>query len=291
MWQFFRQLGVIDAQGQPTEHFGSPSWVYLQYCRRRNDPRPDGDIMAEAKTRIAEIRSRGVFIAEGFGDQPSTLQPALASHLQHIYDDAKVSIWKELDDAFVASVPNPVRLRTQSTDREDYILHPVSGEHLSKDSQTAILRLRDTDESSDTQIVISDGLNALAVMDGDQLISLVRRLRSELTDAGFRVSPVNLLVDAGRVRAGYRIGETLFGGRKGRYSILHMIGERPGTGHHTLSIYMTVADGNTWGIPDNVDHNITKVVSGIATTALTPDLGAIEAARILAEMRQRLPKS
>jgi ethanolamine ammonia-lyase large subunit len=121
-------------------------------------------------------------------------------------------------------------------------------------------------------------------MDGDQLLSLIRHLRSALTDAGCRISPVNLIVDAGRVRAGYRIGETLFGGRNGRYTLLHIIGERPGTGHHTLSIYMTVADGKKWGTPDTVDHNITKVVSGIAMTTLTPDLGSIESAKILREM-------
>ena len=285
MWHFFQQLGVIDDQGQPTAQFGNPSYVYLQYCRRRKDPRPEGEILAEAKTRIASIRSRGVFIAEGFGDKPSTLEPSLANHLQHIYNDAKVSIWKELDNAFVSTVPNVVRIRTRSADREDYILHPVSGEHLSDDSHMAILRLKADDaDASDTQIVISDGLNAMALMDGDQLLSLIRHLRAALTDAGCRISPVNLIVDAGRVRAGYRIGETLFGGRNGRFTLLHIIGERPGTGHHTLSIYMTVADGKTWGTPDTVDHNITKVVSGIAMTTLTPDLGSIESAKILREM-------
>lgn len=285
MWQFFQQLGVIDAQGQPTEHFGNPSHVYLQYCRRRKDPRPDQEILTEAKNRIASIRSRGVFIAEGFGEKPSMLQPSLARHLQHIYEDAKVSLWKELDNAYASTIPDVVRIRTRSADREDYILHPVSGEFLSDDSQMALVGLRAEDaETSDTQIVISDGLNALAVMDGDQLLSLIGHLRSALTDAGFRTSPVNLLVDAGRVRAGYRIGEALFGGRNGRFALLHIIGERPGTGHHTLSIYMTVTDGRTWGSPDRVDHNITKVVSGIAMTALTPDLGALEAVKILREM-------
>ena len=90
-----------------------------------------------------------------------------------------------------------------------------------------------------------------------------------------------MIVDSGRVRAGYRIGEQLFGGRDGNCSLLHIIGERPGTGHHTLSIYMTKTDGKTWGTPDKVDHNITKVVSSIAATALLPELGAVEAVRIL----------
>ncbi len=284
MWSFFQALGVINAAGKPTQHFGDPAWVYLQYCRRKQDARPEAEIRAEATARIAEVRSRGVFIAEGFGESYSDLQPSLAQHVQHIYDDAKISIWKELDDVFVSTIPNVVRLKTQSLDREDYILHPVSGEHLSDDSKALIQRLREQSHQSDTQIVISDGLNALAVTDGDQLMSLVRRLRKELVGSGFKVAPTNVIVEAGRVRAGYRIGEQLFGGRKGRFTILHVIGERPGSGHHTLSIYMTVADGDVWGEADKVDHNITKVVSGIAITALSPELGAIEAVKILRTM-------
>ncbi len=284
MWQFFQKLGVINENGQPTEHFGDPAWVYLQYCRRKNDRRSDLEIHEEATARIDEVRSRGVFIAEGFGEKYSSLQPSLATHIQHIYDDAKISIWEELNDTFVATVPNLVRLRTQSSDRTDYILHPTSGEQLSEPSKALVTKLRDQSERFDTQIVISDGLNALAVTDGDQLMSLIRRLRTELAAQGLQVSPTNLVVDAGRVRAGYRIGEQLFGGRDGRFTVLHIIGERPGTGHHTLSIYMTSADGSKWGEVDQVDHNITKVVSGIAITALTPDLAAIEAAKILRHM-------
>ena len=188
----------------------------------------------------------------------------------------------QLDDAFIATVPDVTKLRTRSADRNDYILHPVSGEHLSDASAAVIARLRrDRNEQFNTQIVISDGLNALAVMDGDQLLSLIRRVRAELAGTEFTLSPENLVVNSGRVRAGYRIGEQLFGGRNGTFTILHIIGERPGSGHHTLSVYMTRADGQTWDIADKVDHNITKVVSGIANTTLKPDLGAIEAVRIL----------
>ncbi|MDA1231997.1 MAG: ethanolamine ammonia-lyase subunit EutB, partial [Planctomycetota bacterium] len=252
MWQFFQRLGVIDAEGQPTEYFGDPSKVYLQYCRRKNDVRSDQVILSEAATRIAEVRSRGVFIAEGFGDTPSILQPSLAKHIHHVYEDAKISIWMQLDDAFVATVPNAQKLKTRSVDRTDYILHPVSGEHLSEASAALVARLRNKhNEQFNTQVVISDGLNALALMEENQLLNLIHRLRTELTGTEFLLSPENLLVDSGRVRAGYRIGEQLFGGRDGTCTILHIIGERPGSGHHTLSIYMTRADGRTWGIADN----------------------------------------
>ncbi len=282
MWQFFQQLGIVDADGKPTQHFGDPSWVYLQYCRRKNDARSDAEIQAESKAQIAAIRARGVFIAEGFGEQPSTLEPSLARHIQHIYDDAKVSIWMQLNDPFVATLPNVIRLRTRSVDRTEYILKPVTGEHLSDESAMMVANHRlAAGEESNTQIVISDGLNALAVTDGDQLLKLVTKLRSELAGTEFVLSPSNLVIDSGRVRAGYRIGEQLFGGRVGQFTILHIIGERPGTGHHTLSVYITEADGQAWGSSDTVDHNITKVVSGTATTALSPVLAGAEAARIL----------
>lgn len=284
MWSFFQSLNVVDDNGRPTTHFGDPSWVYLQYCRRKNDQRNEATIREEARDRIEEVRSRGVFIAEGFGTSPSDLQPGLARQIQHIYEDARISIWKELDDAFVTTIPNVVRLRSQSADRTDYILHPVSGEHLSEQSRDLIDTIRQQNDPWNTQIVISDGLNAQAVTDGDQLMSLVRGLRRELETAGFKTSPTHLVVDAGRVRAGYRIGEQLFGGREGRFTLLHIIGERPGSGHHTLSIYMTVADGSEWSIPNKVDHNITKVVSGISITALTPDSAAVDAVRILRQI-------
>ena len=79
----------------------------------------------------------------------------------------------------------------------------------------------------------------------------------------------------------HRIGELLFQGIDGKRTILHIIGERPGSGHHTLSVYITTADGSQWSIPDAVDHNITRVVSGIATTALHPELAVKECVKIL----------
>ncbi|MFN9719996.1 MAG: ethanolamine ammonia-lyase subunit EutB [Planctomycetota bacterium] len=285
MWQFYQSLGIIDSSGKPTEHFGDPKWVYLQFRRRRNDLRSDADILAEADQRITEVESRGVLIARGSGASISDLPESLANKVHHIYTDAKACIWKELDDSFIATIPDFLRLQTKSANRNDYILHPVTGEHLSPRSQAVIDRFRQDDsERSNTQIVISDGLNALAIMDGDQLSQLLRQLRAELVTAGYLVSMRNIVVSSGRVRAGYRIGEALFVRRKERCTMLHIIGERPGSGHHTMSIYMTSADGATWGTPGKVDHNITKVVSGIANTALLPGAAAAEAVKILKTM-------
>jgi ethanolamine ammonia-lyase large subunit len=285
MWQFFQNLNVIDQQGDPTSHFGDPVWVYLQYRRAKSDSRTDAAIMQEGHQKIAEIRGRGVFIAEGFGDTPSQLNPKLDQQIHEIYNDARECIWQEVPDTFAGRIPSVVSLKTRSANREDYILHPVSGEHLSDESLAEIDRLRASHAGRyDSQIVVSDGLNALAVTDEGQLEALLQPLRAELQRSGFVVAPENLLIHSGRVRAGYRTGERLFGGLPGRRTILHVIGERPGSGHHTLSIYMTSADGSAWMVQNTVDHNITKVVSGIAFTALSPADAATDAVRILRQM-------
>ena len=185
-------------------------------------------------------------------------------------------------------IPDVVRCRTLSSSRNDYILHPATGERSSDESLAALRGLRQKRETDgrdiDVQIVISDGLNALSIMDTGHLEPMLTRLRAALKREGLHPATDNLVFTSGRVRAGYRVGETLFGGQGGVHSIIHLIGERPGTGHHTFSAYLTAATGATWKIPGKVDHDITKVVSGIATTALLPAAAAEEIVRLLVGM-------
>jgi ethanolamine ammonia-lyase large subunit len=282
MWSFFQSLGIIDSEGNATEHFGDPKWVYLQYQRRKKDLRTDEAILREAVERLEDISKRGVFVAQGFGENEWTLEPNMNRDIHRIYDDAKECIWRQWDANFIAKLPNVLKLETQSENREDYILHPASGENLSQESLGKIRQLRgEITGISDCVIVVSEGLNALAAMAPDQLMPLVNGLRNGLQSAGFKVSERLLVVHSGRVRAGYRIGEELFRGIDGHQTILHIIGERPGSGHRTLSVYMTRAAGSDWSIANKVDHNITRVVSGIATTALLPEMAARECLRIL----------
>ena len=282
MWQFFQSLQVIDANGKPTEHFGDPTWVYLQYQKRKGDQRANQVIIAEGRKQLTEIRGRGVFVAEGFGKQSWDLNEKLSQDIRTIYDDAKKCIWREWEDRFVNQLPNALKLETRSSNREDYILHPTSGEQLSDRSRDAVRDLRNTAPSPfNCVIVVSEGLNAIAAMDDGQLMPLVSGLREALKTTTYKVAPQLLVVNSGRVRAGYRIGELLFQGIDGKRTIIHIIGERPGSGHHTLSVYITTADGSQWSIPDAVDHNITRVVSGIATTALVPELAVKECVKIL----------
>ncbi|MDA1051831.1 MAG: ethanolamine ammonia-lyase subunit EutB [Planctomycetota bacterium] len=285
MWKFFQELEVIDRDGRPTRHFGDPRWIYLKYLRRKDDRRSDDIILAEGTRHVKAVRARGVFLTEGHGERSWDLVPQLEKDIRRIYADAKESIWAELPAAFVAQIPNGILVETQSIDREDYILHPESGERLTAAALEAVDGLRRRHAGRyDVQIVVSDGLNALSITDAGHLEPFLNRLRKQLADSGHHVAPENLVVHSGRVRAGYRIGETLFHGLSGPRGILHIIGERPGTGHHTFSIYITAPNGKTWGTAGAIDHNITKVVSGVATTALLPEIGADETARVLATL-------
>ncbi|WP_414639302.1 ethanolamine ammonia-lyase subunit EutB [Archangium sp.] len=287
MWAFFQELGVIDAEGRPTEHFGDPAWVYLRYRRHKGDMRPDADVLAEAARQMAEVRARGVPLAVGHGEHPWDLEPTLDRELRQLYDDAKAGLWSDLTPDFIAAIPAAVRLRTRAATRRDYILHPPSGEQLEPSSERMLEALRARHAGRyDVQLVISDGLDARALMDEGHLRPFLTALRTRLEAAGRRVAPEHLVLSLGRVRAGYRAGELLFGdaAADGPRAVIHVIGERPGSGHHSFSAYVTAPQARVWARPGAVDHNITRVVAGISDTSLRPEAAATEVARILGEL-------
>lgn len=289
MQRFFQEVGVIDEAGRPTEHFGDPLHLFVQYRRRKGDERSVEEIRDEGRRELQGVRERGVFIAQGYGNSPDELPTSLAADVHRIYEDAKACIWAELPEEFIGAVPDVRRLRTQSADRADYILHPESGERLTEEAQAMLRELRERQAGTiDVQILISDGLNALSITDEGHLAPFLEKLRSTLTEQGFAVAEEHLVLRNGRVRAGYRTGEILFGGLPGHRALLHVIGERPGSGHHTFSVYMTAPAGDDWGTPGKVDHNITRVVSGIASTALDPEAAAVEVVRILQTLTSRV---
>ena len=146
------------------------------------------------------------------------------------------------------SIAGAVVLTTKSADRTDYILHPVTGEQLPDAMEDSIRQFRENhDGRFDVQVVISDGLNALAIMEQGHLDVFLDQLQRRLANAGFRASPKPLMFTSGRVRAGYRTGELMFGGLEGPRAILHIIGERPGTGHRTFLDLYHLANGRRLG--------------------------------------------
>lgn len=287
MAAFFQKLGVLDAQGQPGEHFGDPAWVYLHYRRHKGDTRPDAEVLAEAERHMAEVNARGVPLARGHGAHPWEMQPALERDLRALYDDAKTGLWSELSEDFLSRLPHTVRLSTRTAHRRDYILHPPSGEQLSTDSERLLETLRERHAGRyDVQLVLSDGLDARSLMDEGHLEPLLSELRRRLETHGHAVAPELLVLSGGRVRAGYRVGERLFSdpAASGARAVVHVIGERPGSGHHSFSVYVTAPRARVWARPGTVDHDITRVVAGISDTSLRPEAAAAEVARLVGEL-------
>ena len=289
MERFFQNLGVLDAAGNPSARYGQPLRIWLTYCRLKGDNRSDADILAEGREKMQSVRARGVFLAEGYGDQPWDMAPSLDREIRNLFANAQKAIWAEFTPTFLAALPRSVRLRSGSQDRKDYIYHPSSGEDLSPESRREVEHLaRQHKGASHVQILISDGLNAYALMNDGQLAAYLAALDSELAKQGLRSARPVLVLTSGRVRAGYRIGEILFGDMgtdKGPRTVIHLIGERPGgTIHNTFSAYITTAGSKAWSVRGKIDHDITKVVSGIANSALAPSHAAVETVRLIGEL-------
>ena len=294
MWEFFhKRLGVIDEQGKPTEHFGQPLWVYYKYRQAKGDRRSQSEIYHEGRKFIQEIEERGVPIAQGYGENHWDPPPALNERIKHLYHDAKISLWTEFTPEAVQAIPTAVPLYTMAKHRQDYVYHPESGEKLGAPSIDKLNAIRQSwdDQVPDVIIIISDGLNARALTDEGHLLPFLTTLREQLHD--LTVWERNLVITYGRVRAGYHVGEVLFGSTQhdGESSspkaIVHVIGERPGSGHHNFSAYLTAQPGWVWGNTGTVDHNHTRVVSGISDTAFNPVDAAREAAQILRKLRRQ----
>ncbi len=285
MWDFFKRMDIIDENNKPTNHFGDPIWIYYNYCKANNDKRSLAQIYEEGKECIDRIKKRGVNIAEGYGRNIWDLNDNLDKEVRRLYDDAKKSIWSEMNAAFVSNIPGSIAVKSSSADRIDYVYHPKSGEQLSIQSINLLSSLRKSWDTKipDLQIIISDGLNANALMDEGHLMPFLNGLIALLKENNYRLSKENIVITNGRVRAGYLCGELLFG-KKGnsleRKGIIHIIGERPGSGHHNFSAYLTVANVNTWNVKGLVDHDISRVVSGISDTSLIPEQAIIDTVSI-----------
>lgn len=289
MWAFFKRLNVIDVDGKPTQHFGDPVWVYYQYCLAKQDTRSKAAIFEEGKRMIAEIRDRGVPIAEGYGEEIWDLPPALDTEIRHLYEDAKVSLWTAMTPSFTSKISNAVSIKTKSLDRKDYVYHPESGEQLSEQATKTLRELQQSwgEQIPDVQVLISDGLNANAIMDEGHVLPYLDLLLQALTDKGYSLAKDTILITHGRVRAGYQCGELLFGNAPASRTtkgIIHIIGERPGSGHHNFSAYLSAPSQAMWSQQGKVDHDISKVVSGISDTALSPALAVAETVGIFSTL-------
>jgi ethanolamine ammonia-lyase large subunit len=174
------------------------------------------------------------------------------TRLETIYLHARKALYATLDESAIADVaPRCLRNRTSARSRDDYLAHPAAGERLRDEDARALSSLYRSRQPQ-VQLIISDGLNADAI--NEHIRALVPPLRRLLSNGGHHVGEIAIVVDNGRVRAGYEIG-----GLVGAGIVVHVIGERPGTGLNTASAYLTYGRDET-GRPRwsrGLDHSAT----------------------------------
>lgn len=274
MERFFQERKILsNDEGAAGENWGRIDRLYAYYCRCGGDMRNETELMREAQEMMERVRARGVFIHddEDF-DAENKIRELDARSRQAIYREWPLE-WIQDQCAGGQSI----LVKSRSVNRKDYVDHPPSGERLSLEGAVRGL----ASPAHNLAIIISDGLNVTAIT--LHLHEFLPALGAQLS-ASRQVVPMSqyIIVQNGRVRVGYQCGALLFGENDGAGVIIHLIGERPGSGTDTFSAYVTAATGPQW--KRGVDHDVTAVVSGISHRALALD----SAARQVADMVFRL---
>lgn len=178
---------------------------------------------------------------------------------------AKDAVYAEVADTFIESL-NCVRLHSQNTDREDYLLNPGKGRRLN-DESLAKLRQEGT-PNVDVQIIIGDGLAAWAP----------ERNVTELLPVLFRELEANnmsygkpIFVRFARVGVQDHIGVTL----NAKATVI-LLGERPGLGTgDSLSAYIA------YGPKLDQDNSEKNCISNIRQLGILPAAAALEIVDVL----------
>ena len=249
---------------------GRLAGLYASFVEAGGDTRGTSALEAEGRRKIARLRERGFDIA---GDEVTS-----HARVDRIYEHARRALFARLDERVIEDAcGRVVRVRTRSVDRDEYISHPASGERLREEDVGTLLQT--SGRRAGIRIVVSDGLNAEAV--NEQLRKLLAPLRRMLSGAGHDVADVAAVVENGRVRAGYEIAGLL-----DAEIVIHVIGERPGSGLNTVSAYLTYGrdlSGRLRWDPQ-LDHSCTTAVCGIHPNGKPPEAAAAEIVRTVGRM-------
>jgi ethanolamine ammonia-lyase large subunit len=272
------ELGILDGRGLPSADADGASALYAIYMKAGGDTRSPESLRGEAAKKFKALSARGFDLGRGHGPDYEA-PPEAEGRLRSTYEHARRALYAALDEGAIREVsPRHIRVRTDARDRERYLSHPPEGERLRAEDARLVEALYSSRRPR-LQFVLSDGLNADAL--NENLRSVLPRLRRGLTESGLHVGEVDVVVSNGRVRAGYHVGELV-----GADVIVHLIGERPGTGLNTLSAYVTYgrdASGRMRWSP-GLDHACTTAVCGIHPKGKRPDAAADEILRCVMRM-------
>jgi ethanolamine ammonia-lyase large subunit len=256
--------------------------LYAAYMQAGGDRRTSTALEEAGARQIASLRDRGF-------DLGIAHQADADRRVEALYAHARAALYSTVQDAVVRDATlRSVRVRSAATGRDDYLAHPPAGERLAGDGARAIASLHEG-RPPGVQMVVSDGLNANAI--NAQLRAVLPPLRRRLAAAGHHVAETDIVVENGRVRAGYEIG-----GLVGAELVVHLIGERPGTGLDAVSAYVTYGrdEHGRFRWSRALDHSSTTAICGVHPRGRPPDVAVEEIAavvtRALVERRTGVPK-
>ena len=277
MQQRLIELSAMTESGSVS---GRADALYAAYHKAGGDTRSLDTLRGDAAKKISALAERGFDLGygcdENYGDPPEA-----NARITEIYSNARRAIYATLDEAVISeSSPRYFRVHTRSSDRDDYLAHPATGELLDDEDAARVQALYPA-RRPQVQVVVSDGLNANAI--NENLRSVLPAVRRELLAAGHHISEIDIVIENGRVRAGYHVGSLLEA-----EMIIHLIGERPGTGINTLSAYLTYGldhkGQSRWRSATGFDHSWTTAVCGIHRRGKSPERAVEEIARLVNRM-------
>lgn len=254
--------------------------LYAAYHEAGGDTRSLDTLRDEGAKKFRALAERGFDLGYGCHDNYAD-PPEANARITGIYSNARRALYATSDEAVISdSSPRYFRVHTRSSDRDDYLAHPATGELIDDEDAVRIQALYPV-RRPPVQIVVSDGLNANAI--NENLRSVLPAVRSELSAAGHYLSDIDIIIENGRVRAGYHVGALL-----DAEMIIHLIGERPGTGINTLSVYLTYGldhEGQSrWVSAARFDHSWTTAVCGIHRRGKPPERAVEEIVRLVGRM-------
>jgi ethanolamine ammonia-lyase large subunit len=270
------QLGVVRSDGAIAPTADSTARLYATFAKAGGATGTAVSLETEARQKLKAFRERGYDLGYSTEHDESALRAAEA-RVDNIYEHARTALYATLDPAVIGTaVPSRRWVHSKAFDRDDYLAHPYHGEHLRLEDIALVAGLYPSVPPPPVQIVISDGLNAHAI--NEHLPTLLPQVLRSLREAGIATSATQVVIENGRVRVGYHVGQLI-----DATVIVHFIGERPGTRLNTVSAYITYGRdqiGRSCWSPD-LDHSWTTAICGIHPSGTPPVVAASQIARVV----------
>jgi len=262
------ELGVSDTAFAPRK----VARLSALYEKAGGSSRSLASLEEDGLKRMLELQEQGLDL--GIADAARA-----DARVEAIYANARAALYAGLDDGVLKEACGKwLPVKTIAGGRDQYLADPTAGERLRAEDVRAVSALYPS-RRPQVQMVVSDGLNANAV--NEQLRGVLPGLRRALVTDGRHVGDTVIAVRNGRVRAGYEIG-----GSAGAEVVIHLIGERPGTGLNTLSAYVTYGrdEAGSFRWSRELPHSATTAVCGIHRKGKPIDAAVAEVSSLVARI-------